>query len=45
MDLQSKIHEDGVYAEQGLIAGCSGGMFDSIDEASCILKDMGIALE
>ncbi|MBR5641869.1 MAG: hydratase [Firmicutes bacterium] len=39
MDLQSKIHEDGVYAEQGIIAGCSGGMFDSIDEASCILKD------
>ena len=39
MDLQSKVHEDGVYAEQGIIAGCSGGMFDSIDEASCILKD------
>ena len=39
MDLQSKVHEDGVYAEQGIIAGCSGGMFDSIDEAACILKD------
>ncbi|MCR4805659.1 MAG: hydratase [Clostridia bacterium] len=39
MDLQSKVKEDGVYAEQGIIAGCSGGMFDSIDEAACILKD------
>ena len=39
MDLQSKVKADGVYAEQGIIAGCAGGMFDSIDEAACILKD------
>ncbi|MCQ2561336.1 MAG: hydratase [Clostridia bacterium] len=39
MDLQSKVKADGVHADQGIIAGCSGGMFDSIDEAACILKD------
>ena len=39
MDLQSKVKEDGVHADQGIIAGCSGGMFDSIDEAASILKD------
>ena len=38
-DLCSKIQPDGsVLADQGIIAGCAGGMFDSIDEASAILK-------
>ncbi|MDD3290090.1 MAG: hydratase [Eubacteriales bacterium] len=38
LDLRSKIREDGIYAEQGIIAGCSGGLFDNIDEAAAILK-------
>ncbi len=38
LDLRSKIREDGFYAEQGIIAGCSGGLFDNIDEAAAILK-------
>ncbi len=38
LDLRSKIRTDGVYAEQGIIAGCSGGLFDNIDEAAAILK-------
>ena len=39
LDLVSKVREDGtVMADQGIIAGCAGGMFDSIDEASSILK-------
>lgn len=38
LDLRSKIRKDGVYAEQGIIAGCSGGLFDNIDEAAAILK-------
>ena len=39
-DLVSKIQPDGsVLADQGVIAGCSGGMFDSIVEAGAILKD------
>ena len=38
-DLVSKIQPDGsVMADQGIIAGCAGGMFDSIVEASEILK-------
>ncbi len=39
LDLRSKARDGKVYADQGIIAGCSGGMFDSIDEASAILKD------
>ncbi len=39
LDLVSKIQPDGsVLADQGIIAGCAGGMFDSIVEASEILK-------
>ena len=39
LDLVSKVRPDGsVMADQGIIAGCAGGMFDSIDEASSILR-------
>ena len=39
LDLISKVQPDGsVLADQGIIAGCAGGMFDSIVEASEILK-------
>ena len=37
-DLRGKVHADGVYADQGVIAGCSGGLFDNIIEASEILS-------
>ena len=38
-DLVSKVQNDGsVLADQGIIAGCAGGMFDSIAEANSILK-------
>ena len=38
LQLVSKVQEDGsVLADQGIIAGCAGGMFDSIVEASSIL--------
>ncbi len=40
LDLVSKVQEDGsVLADQGIIAGCAGGMFDSIAEANAILKE------
>ena len=39
LDLRSKVKNGGVLADQGIIAGCAGGMFDSIDEAAAILKD------
>ena len=36
--LMDKIHADGsVWADQGVIAGCAGGLFDNIDEAAAIL--------
>ena len=39
LDLLSKVQSDGsVLADQGIIAGCAGGMFDSIVEANAILK-------
>ena len=38
LDLVSKVQSDGsVLADQGIIAGCAGGMFDSIVEANDIL--------
>ncbi len=39
LDLRSKVKDGKVLADQGIIAGCAGGMFDSIDEAAAILKD------
>lgn len=41
LDLLSKIRSGKVYADQGIIAGCAGGMFDSIDEAAAILANGG----
>ena len=35
--LSDKVDADGVHVDQGVIAGCSGGMFDSICEAAAIL--------
>ncbi len=42
IDLQSKLHDGAVWADQGIIAGCAGGMFDNIDEAAQILRDGSI---
>ncbi|MEG1525536.1 MAG: hydratase [Clostridia bacterium] len=38
LNLHSKIQHGHVYADQGIIAGCSGGLFDNIVEASDILR-------
>lgn len=43
MDLQRTINKDGkVVADQGIIVGCSGGLYESIMEAAAILKDKSI---
>ena len=40
LNLTDKVRPDGsVMADQGIIAGCAGGMFDSIDEAAAILRN------
>ena len=36
--LTDKLHDGGVWADQGVIAGCSGGLFDNITEAADILR-------
>ena len=36
--LTNKIHDGGVWADQGVIAGCAGGLFDNIEEAADILR-------
>ena len=36
--LTDKIRDGGVWADQGVIAGCAGGLFDNIDEAADILR-------
>ena len=36
--LTDKIHDGGVWADQGVIAGCSGGLFDNITGAADIIR-------
>lgn len=38
IDLMSKYHDGGIYVDQGEIAGCAGGTFDSIMAAADILR-------
>ena len=40
--LVDKIKDGKVYVEQGVIAGCAGGMYENIAEASNILGDVAI---
>jgi aconitate hydratase len=45
LNLTSKIRKDGVYAEQAIIVGCSGGIFSNIMAAADILKGQSIGNE
>ena len=38
VNLLQKIRDGGVWADQGVIAGCAGGLFDNITEAADILR-------
>ena len=42
IDLVSKVKDGKVYADQGIIAGCSGGTYDNLAEAASILKDQSV---
>ena len=42
MDLQRNIVDGKVTCDQGVIVGCSGGMYENIVEAAAILKDQSI---
>ncbi len=42
IDLAGKVRDGKVYADQGIIAGCSGGTYDNLAEAASILKDKSV---
>lgn len=42
VDLTEKIRNGQVYADQGIIAGCSGGNYDNLREAAAILRGKNI---
>lgn len=42
VDLLSKIKDGKVMADQGIIAGCSGGTYDNLTEAASILKGQSV---
>ena len=42
IDLVGKIRNGRLHADQGIIAGCSGGTYDNLAEAASILKDKSI---
>ncbi len=42
LDLLSKVKNGQLHVDQGVIAGCSGGMYDNIAEAAAILEGGGI---
>lgn len=42
VDLVGKIKDGKVVADQGIIAGCSGGTYDNLSAAAAILKDKSV---
>lgn len=42
VDLVSKVKDGKVMADQGIIAGCSGGTYDNLAEAASILKGQSV---
>lgn len=42
LNLWEKVHEGALYADQGTIAGCSGGTYSNIMEAAYLLDGKGI---
>ncbi len=42
VDLMSKIHDGKVMADQGIIAGCSGGTYDNLSAAAAILRGQSV---
>jgi len=42
LDLAGKYHDGKVWADQGVIAGCAGGVFDNLCDAAEILKGASV---
>ena len=41
-DLTGKVHGGQLRVDQGIIAGCAGGIFENVAEAAAILKDQSV---
>lgn len=41
LNLRQKVHDGALYADQGTIAGCSGGTYSNIMEAAYLLENKG----
>ncbi len=42
LGLANKIHDGQIWVDQGVIAGCAGGLYENIQEAAAILKDQSV---
>ena len=42
VDLLGKLRDGQLWADQGIIAGCSGGTYDNLSQAAAILKDQSV---
>lgn len=42
VDLLGKLRDGKLWADQGIIAGCSGGTYDNLSQAASILKDRSV---
>ena len=42
VDLLGKLRDGKLWADQGIIAGCSGGTYDNLSQAAAILKDQSV---
>ena len=45
LDLKSKVRNGKLYVDQGIIAGCAGGVFENICDAADILKGTSIGAD
>ena len=45
IDLLSKIHDGGIWVDQGVIAGCAGGTFENLCDAADILRGQTIGCD
>lgn len=45
IDLQSKIKDGFLFAEQGIIAGCAGGTYDNIVDVADILRNNSVGID
>lgn len=45
IDLKNKVRDGALFAEQGVIAGCAGGIYENIVDVADILRDKSVGVE